>query len=146
MDFDSPPIHNFDTPAFREHTFPKTQLLLQSKLTTLKGVLGLKDMAQLQGFVTQTTDEIDRTVMEANEKDDIYSTPDTAIMHALGIPIWRKPPDTGRLESEAVNTLTDRFSSGQMNMDRFAKGVYFLQVLLHKYKNGNGRVARSMKL
>lgn len=31
-------------------------------------------------------------------------------------------------------------------MTRYSKGTYLLEVLLHKYKNGNGRVARGMKM
>jgi len=59
--------------------------------------------------------------------------------------LWRKPAESSKLENENLVALTGGLVDGSIDRSRLAKGVYFLEVLLHKYKDGNGRVARALK-
>lgn len=145
FDNPQPVLTNADAPAFREQSRGRVQELLQAKLSDIRTAVQKKDGAGLRKFVTGADDDINRAVVGANPQENIFSTPDTAIMHAFGIPLWRKPKDIRRLETETTDALVDSFVSGQVDVERFGKGVYFQKVLLHKYKNGNGRVARGMR-
>lgn len=139
---------NFDSnsPAFREASVPSVYAVLQEKSSSIRSILQNKDRQQLQETIIKTADDIDRIVVASGKQGDIYSTLNTAIVHALGLTVWRKPVDTQRVESENLEQIIDKLVNGQMDKSRFAKGVYLLEVLLHKYKDGNGRVARAMKL
>jgi len=137
---------DFDAPDFRNSSIPRVHATLSGQLTGLTTTLQSRNPEQIRDFITRSADSIDRSVLGATGQEDISSTPDTAIVHAFGMPIWNKPPDTQRLESEILTDLATQFTQGEMDNERFAQGVYFLQVLLHKYKNGNGRTARSLKL
>lgn len=145
-----PPIPSanidFDAPDFRNRSFSRVHTTLNGQLTDLTSALQSRNVDQIRDFITRSADNIDRSVLGVTDQEDISSTPDTAIVHAFGMPIWNKPLDSQRLESEMLTELTTRFTQGETDNERFAQGVYFLQVLLHKYKNGNGRTARSLKL
>lgn len=146
--FDSPSLvgQDIDSSGFREASLPRVHRILQDRHGGIKSALQTRDSQQIQGFIARSADDINRVVVGSGEQDDIYSTPDTEIMHAFGLTIWRKPLDTQRLEAENLDKIVGQLSDGQMDIERLAKGVYFLEVLLHKYENGNGRVARGMKL
>lgn len=149
--FDARPITptpqvDFDAPDFRNASVSRVHSTLGEQLSGLRQTFQGKNPEQIRDFIIRSADNIDRSVLGATEQEDIASTPDTAIVHAFGMPIWNKPMDTARLESEMLTDLATRYSSGEMDTERFAQGVYFLQVLLHKYKNGNGRTARALKL
>jgi hypothetical protein len=137
---------DFDAPDFRNASVARVHTALGEQLSGLRGAFQGRSPEQIRDFITRSAESIDRSVLGVNDQEDISSTPDTAIVHAFGMPIWNKPTDTARLESEMLTDLATRFSSGEMDTERFAQGVYFLQVLLHKYKNGNGRTARALKL
>lgn len=137
---------DFDAPDFRNSSIPRVHATLGEQLTGLTTALQSRNPQQIRDFITRSADSIGRSVLGATDQEDISSTPETAIVHAFGMPIWNKPSDTQKLESEVLTDLATRFTQGEMDSERFAKGVYFLQVLLHKYKNGNGRTARSLKL
>ncbi len=149
--FDARPIIptpqvDFDAPDFRNASVGRVHTALGEQLTGLKQALQGRNPEQIRDSITRSADSIDRSVLGATEQEDIASTPYTAIVHAFGMPIWNKPTDTARLESEMLTDLATQFTRGEMDAERFAQGVYFLQVLLHKYKNGNGRTARALKL
>lgn len=147
--FDAQPVVapkvNYDTPAFREQSLPRVQDTLRGQLSGLRGAMQSRNPEQIRDGLYRSADDIDRSMLDARPEENIYSTPDTAIVHAFGMPIWNKPTDTARLETQVLTDLATQFSNGQMDSERFGKGAYFLQVLLHKYKNGNGRTARAMK-
>lgn len=145
--FDGSPVgQNADSPAFREQSLPRVHSFLQGELQEVRIAVQGRDAQRLAGFILGRADDLNRVAMGAEEQDDISSTPDTAIMHAFGMAIWRKPTDTQRIEADNVNDLVSRWANDQTDMSMVAKGVYFSEVLLHKYKNGNGRVARGLKL
>lgn len=147
MDSDNPPqINDIDSSVFREKSVPLVHSTLNTKLVEFRNIFETRDKRLLYSFLTQAPDDINRIVVGAKPGDPIDSGPERAIVHALGFPIWTKPPETERLETEILSSLVDRVVDGQMDVGRFAKGIYFLQVLLHKYDNGNGRVARGMKI
>lgn len=148
MDSDNPisSPKDIDAPLFREQSLPRVQETLKYKLVEVKDVLQSKDKDRLKAFVSAAADDINRTIVDAGSQEDIYSTPDTAIVHSFGMTLWRKPEDINALEEKIADSLTSKLIEGQMDIDRFGKGLYFKEVLLHKYKNGNGRVARGMKL
>jgi hypothetical protein len=104
------------------------------------------DPSQIQNALACTSDEMNRTIMGVETPLNIYSDPETAIIQALRIVFWEKPKDVGRLEREILTDLTTQFTSEQIDIERFANGIYFLIVLLQKYENGNGRTARAMRL
>jgi hypothetical protein len=137
---------DFDSQDFRNTSIDRVNNELSSQLSGLRQVLQERNPEQIRDFITRSADSIDRSVLGATQQEDIASTADTAIVHAFGMPIWNKPTDTAKLESEMLTDLATRFTSGEMDAERFAQGVYLLQVLLHKYKNGNGRTARALKL
>lgn len=135
-----------DSPDFRNKSLPRVTTLLQEQLAGYKVVLQAKNLLQMQSVLAESSDRINRAVVGVEAPQNIYSSPETAILHALGMVIWEKPKDTGRLEREILKDLATQFASGQIDIERLAKGVYFLEILLHKYENGNGRTARAMKL
>lgn len=145
FDSHSPQI-DYDAPDFRNRSLSRVNATLNEQLGGLTKVLQSRNVEQIRDFLTRSADTIDRSVLDVTEQDNISSTPDTAIVHAFGMPIWNKPPDTQRLESEVLTELVTQYTQGGMDNERFAQGIYFLQVLLHKYKNGNGRTARSLKM
>jgi len=140
------PKVDYDAPDFRNNSVQRVHTTLSEQLTGLNSALQSKNPGEIRDFITRSADSIDRSVLGVTDQEDISSTPDTAIIHAFGMPIWNKPPDTQRLEAEILTDLATRFTQGELDNERFAQGVYFAQVLLHKYKNGNGRTARSLKL
>jgi hypothetical protein len=147
--FDNPSpasvVRDIDAPAFREQSVVRVEDILQDKLIDLRGIMRQRDVVRLQSFVMDSADDINRAVVGANAQENIYSTSDTAIVHAFGIPIWKKPNDVSRLEHENLAAMTSRLMEGHMDAGRFGEGVYLQEVLLHKYKNSNGRIARGMK-
>lgn len=147
--FDAQPVEapkvDYDAPAFREQSLSRVQNTLKDQLLGLTNAMQARNSDQIRDALYGSADVIDRSMLDARPEEDISSTPDTAIVHAFGMTIWNKPTDTVRLETEVLTDLATRFSNGQMDTERFSKGAYFLQVLLHKYKNGNGRTARAMK-
>jgi|GEM_PF-4763908 len=136
---------DFDAPDFRDASVSRVSITLNEQLAKLRDVLQGKNPEQIKDFIIRSANSIDRSVLGATDQEDISSTSSTAILHATGIPIWNKPSDTEKLETEILADLATRFVSGQIDTERLGQGVYFLQVLLHKYKNGNGRTARALK-
>jgi hypothetical protein len=57
------------------------------------------------------------------------------------MPIWLRPENPKTGEVSDLTAIATRFASGEVDRTRLSRGVYFSEVLYHKYKNGNGRVA-----
>lgn len=119
LGFDNPSpasaVRDIDTPAFREQSISLAETILQNKLIDLRGIMQQRDAIRLQSFVIDSANDINRAVVGANAQEDIYSTPDIAIVHAFGIPIWKKPKDTSRLEQGNLATMTSRLMEGRMD-------------------------------
>ncbi|MCL5090844.1 MAG: hypothetical protein M1514_02420 [Patescibacteria group bacterium] len=133
-----------DTKKYREQSLSVVYSVLQEKFTELRRI-EKKNKEQIILFLKSSSDDINRAVVGASEQVDIYSSPDVAIVQAGNEILWKKPKNIVKLEEEILDALVTKWQTGDIDQTRLSQGVYFLETLLHKYKNGNGRVARSMK-
>jgi hypothetical protein len=131
---------------FRERSIMRLQAELGERLKKLKAILQTQDFNELTNFILQSAYFINHIVLNVDTQESISSTPDTAIVHDLGITIWLRPKDIGTIEFGVLSDLSETLEQGKIDLKRFAEGIYFLEVLTHKFKDGNGRVARSLKL
>ncbi len=130
--------------SFKEYTIPKVTESLNGVLVNIEQVIKRGDSKNLADVLVAASKRLNRSVVDAHPDDLIYSTPETAVMHAVG-PIWVKPKNARSVEYTILNKLSERFLAGEIDRNRFANGVYFANVLLHKFREGNGRVARGLR-
>jgi hypothetical protein len=136
-----------DKIEFREQTLATTQSEMQVIVIGLNEALTQKDYARVESIIIESSDRLARTMLQADTHENISSTDNTAIMHSLGMVLWKKPMDIEILEKENIHQLVQTaVRSNNIDYGRIANGIYFLYVLLHKYKNANGRTARALQL
>lgn len=138
-------VNDKDSQAFRESSIPRVNQLLGERLEELRGVLETKDSGQIADFFIRTADDLDRAVVGLGQNEDIASAENTVITHAFGLVFWKKPASGEELNEKVTKETTTAFTNGEIDKERLGKGLYFLTVLLHRYKNGNGRTARGLK-
>ncbi|HVA96783.1 MAG TPA: hypothetical protein VND99_03955 [Candidatus Acidoferrales bacterium] len=143
-------IAQTDAPLFREQSAPRVHAALVAVQRELTPALEERQPEQIRDLLISSSDTLARSILDASDDQDI----DTLSSPELGIGLrsvksgkvsWARPEDPQGLETELVTELAVRFCNGDIDSIRLAKSVYLLQILNHKYINGNGRVARSLK-
>ena len=138
-----------DSQESREETFQQVKSKVALLATQIKEIVNTKDREQTRTFILRMLEDLARIILRADINPDIYSTENTAIIHGLGSIIWRSPAPISidTIENYNINKLIDLFIiSDNVDYKKFAEGIYLLIVLLHKYRNGNGRLARIVSL
>ncbi|MCB9813268.1 MAG: hypothetical protein H6772_02565 [Pseudomonadales bacterium] len=134
-----------DSKEFREESVLRMTETLQFTLKILKAFLSEGDIQGLVGIISGFDDLLNRKLLNIDKKTDIHSSKDTIIAFKVGLTVWKKPSKDQVIYNEIVRSLVDKVFEDS-DWDRFANGFYLMEILLHKYKNGNGRTARAIKL
>jgi hypothetical protein len=139
-----------DSPLFREQSVPRVRAALIGVQRSLTPALQERQPEQIRDILLSSSDILARAILDAGDDQDIetLSRPDLGIgLRSIksGKVTWTRPADSQGLVTELVTELATRFCSGDIDSTRLANSVYLMQILNHKYINGNGRVARSLK-
>ena len=134
-----------DSKEFRESSIARVTELLNNSLKMLRIFKESGDTDHLLILIAGIDDLINRKMLNIGKETDIYPIEDTAIKFMIGVIVWKRPADVYRLFETATRELIKKVSADN-DWERLAKGLYFVEILLHKFSNGNGRTARALKL
>lgn len=144
----SDPTIHADSLLFRRASLPRVHSELQGQLATLTEVLRADDPQQLSAFLISSAANINSAVLGASDEQNGTSLQNVVLARLLGrsVVTWTKPTNADILEPYLTNGLAALYYDDQIDLSRLALGAYFIQSLLHRRDNGNGRTARAVKL
>ncbi|HEV2403714.1 MAG TPA: hypothetical protein VGS08_05965 [Candidatus Saccharimonadales bacterium] len=143
---ESPKV-DYDSQEFRKQSLARVHTALEKQYDQLTRILAAHDSELLKDYLINGGDELIRAILGFSEEDEVHPPPDMRmVVYHLGVATWRQPVRDDELAEEIYGELASRYHSGQMDLARLAKGVYLTDVLLHRYRQGNGRMARARTL
>lgn len=119
---------------------------LSEALIELRPLIQRNDPAAIRIFIVKYSDEIARTMLQAQPQYKIIRDTRSAIVHGLGYTIWKSPENPQQVENDIIDKLAKKFVGDKPDYARLAKGLYMLVIMVHKYSNANGRTARALYL
>lgn len=134
-----------DSKEFRESSITRVTELLNNSLKMLGIFKDSGDTNQLLIIIAGIDDLINRKMLNVGKEANIYPTEDIAIKFMINVIVWKRPTDVHRTFDSLTRELIEKVSA-ENDWERLAKGLYFVEILLHKFSNGNGRTARALKL
>ena len=138
-----------DMQEFRQASVERVMTQLQEILFLFDKLFDSPENDTKRLFViTQTDSFINRKILDLNKDDELFSSDNAVIYMSAGdrdVIVWKKPQTANKLYNDIANELVDKMIV-DADWQHFTQGLYILHILTHRYKNGNGRTARAIRL